>query len=69
MTLNQYKDNRIEALEAEVSRQRKENDRLTTFIYELLDDDCPKEYKNVVAGEVFTDNKTIINYITKNKTL
>jgi len=67
MTLNQYKDFRIEALESEVSELRKEKDRLTTFIYELLDDDCPKEYKNVVAGEVFSNNRKIINYITKNK--
>jgi hypothetical protein len=67
MTLNQYKDFRIEALEAEVSRLKKEQDRLTTFIFEMLDDDCPKEYKNVVAGEVFKDNKTIINYITTKK--
>ncbi len=39
MTLNQYKDFRIEALEAEVSRLKKEQDRLTTFIFEMLDDD------------------------------
>jgi hypothetical protein len=67
MTLNQYKDFRIEALEAEVSRLKKEQDRLTTFIFEMLDDDCPKEYKNAVVGEVFKDNKTIINYINTKK--
>lgn len=70
MTLSEYKNNRIKALEAEVLRLNLETDRLSTFIYELLDDDCPKEYKDVVATEVFglpteESHEIRINYITK----
>ena len=47
-----YKEARITALLDEVNRLKLENEKLTTFIFELCDKDCPDEYKRVVQSDV-----------------
>ena len=48
-----YKEARIEALINENKKLQLENERLTTYIFELCDKDCPEEYKQVVQSDVF----------------
>jgi len=48
-----YKEARIEALLNEVNRLKVDNEKLTTYIFELCDRDCPEEYKNIVKQDVF----------------
>lgn len=48
-----YKEARIEALLAEINKLEAEKEKLTTYIFELIDKDCPKAYKDVIKSEVF----------------
>ena len=48
-----YKEARIEALLRRVNELELQNEKLTTYIFELCDKDCPKEYKQVVQSDVF----------------
>ena len=41
-----YKEARIAALLDEVNRLKLENEKLTTFIFELCDKDCPRIQKS-----------------------
>jgi hypothetical protein len=48
-----YKEARIEALLKEINRLELENEKLTTYVFELCDKDCPDEYKKIVKVDVF----------------
>lgn len=48
-----YKEARIEALLQEINKLELENEKLTTFIFELCDKDCPEDYKKIVQSDVF----------------
>ena len=48
-----YKEARIEALLRRVNVLELENEKLTTYIFELCDVECPEEYKTVVLSDVF----------------
>jgi len=48
-----YKEARIEALLNEINRLELENEKLTTYVFELCDKDCPDEYKKIVKVDVF----------------
>ena len=48
-----YKEARIEALLARVKQLELENERLSTYIFELCDKDCPEDYKRIVQLDVF----------------
>lgn len=48
-----FKEARIEALLKEQERLKQRIQKLETYIFELCDDSCPKEYKHVVQTEVF----------------
>lgn len=48
-----YKTARIEALLKEINRLELENEKLTTYVFELCDKDCPDEYKKIVKLDVF----------------
>ena len=48
-----YKEARIEALLNEINRLELENEKLTTYVFELCDKDCPTEYKKIVKVDVF----------------
>jgi regulator of replication initiation timing len=48
-----YKEARIEALINENKKLMLENEKLTTYIFELCDKSCPEEYKQVVQSDVF----------------
>ena len=48
-----YKTARIEALLKEINRLELENEKLTTYVFELCDKDCPDEYKKIVKADVF----------------
>jgi hypothetical protein len=48
-----YKEARIEALLQKIKELELENEKLATYIYELCDKDCPKEYKTIVKSDVF----------------
>lgn len=51
--LNAFYMHRIEALEDANSELRAKEVELSTFIYELVQDDCPEDYKRVVRNAVF----------------
>ena len=44
---------RVKALEDAIYEEREQNVELTTFIYELCQEDCPEDYKRVVMNAVF----------------
>jgi hypothetical protein len=48
-----YKEARIEALLQRNKELELENEKLTTYIFELCDIECPEEYKQVVQSDVF----------------
>lgn len=48
-----YKEARIEVLINENKKLMLENEKLTTYIFELCDKSCPEEYKQVVQSDVF----------------
>ncbi len=48
-----YKEQRIIALVEEVQNLRINEERLTTIIFELIDKDCPEEYKRIIKSELF----------------
>jgi regulator of replication initiation timing len=48
-----YKEARIEALINENKKLQLENEKLTTYIFELCDKSCPEDYKQVVQSDVF----------------
>jgi len=50
--LTRFQEQRIEALHNNVCELQNKIDQLKTFIIELTDSDCPKEYKNVVLSEI-----------------
>lgn len=51
--LMNYKEARIKALLSENNKLQLRNEQLMTYIFELIDRDCPDEYKNVIKSEVF----------------
>lgn len=48
-----YKEARIEALLSKIEELELKNEKLTTYIYELCDRDCPEDYKRIVKSDVF----------------
>jgi cell division protein FtsB len=59
-----FKNAQIKALQKEVYDLQVKNLQLATWVYELADEDTPKEYKREVLKE--RDN-FMIDYITKNE--
>lgn len=53
-----YKEARILALLDHIKKLEGENEKLTTYIYELCDKNCPQDYKNVVKLNVFHSRQT-----------
>lgn len=53
-----YKEARILALLDHIKKLEGENEKLTTYIYELCDKNCPQDYKNVVKLDVFHSRQT-----------
>ena len=53
-----YKEARILALLDHIAKLEGENEKLSTYIYELCDKDCPEEYKNIVKQDVFHTRQT-----------
>ena len=53
-----YKEARILALLDHIKKLESENEKLTTYIYELCDKNCPQDYKNVVKLDVFHSRQT-----------
>lgn len=52
-----YKDQKIAELTEQIKKLTIQNEKYATFIFELLMDDCPKEYKNIVKSEILKENK------------
>tara|TARA_R110000787_G_scaffold5285_1_gene19423 strand:- start:438 stop:608 length:171 start_codon:yes stop_codon:yes gene_type:complete len=48
-----YKEQRIVALTEENKNLNLEVEKLTTYLFEVLDRDCPQEYKSVVIKDIF----------------
>jgi hypothetical protein len=48
-----YKEARIEALLRRINLLELENEKLTTYIFDLCDVECPEDYKRVVKSDVF----------------
>ena len=53
-----YKEARILALLDHIKKLESENEKLTTYIYELCDKNCPQDYKNIVKLDVFHSRQT-----------
>ena len=47
-----FKNYQIEALQTKVSEQDRQISTLETYIFELIDKDCPEEYKGIVKNEL-----------------
>jgi hypothetical protein len=50
--LSSYFTMRISALEKKDRENKKEIDRLRTFLFEVCDPECPEQYKDVVRREI-----------------
>lgn len=50
--LSSYFTMRISALEKKDRENKKEIDRLRTFLFEVCDPECPEQYKDVVRKEI-----------------
>lgn len=48
-----FKEARIEALLNELNKKTKRIQQLETFVFELITDECPDWYKDVIKKEVF----------------
>tara|TARA_R110000772_G_scaffold97563_2_gene196883 strand:+ start:788 stop:970 length:183 start_codon:yes stop_codon:yes gene_type:complete len=48
-----YKEARIDALLRRINVLELENEKITTYIFELCDKDCPSEYKKIIQNDVF----------------
>jgi hypothetical protein len=48
-----YYTQRIKGMEDANREMREENDQLRQYIFDLLDEDTPDEYKEVIRHEVF----------------
>ena len=48
-----YKEARIEALLNRIEELELKNEKITKYVFELCDKDCPEDYKRVVKGDVF----------------
>lgn len=44
---------RISALERANEELREREDELTAYIFDLISEDCPEDYKRVIKNEVF----------------
>lgn len=47
-----FKNYQIEALQKKVFEQDRKISTLETYIFELVDKDCPEEYKGIVKNEL-----------------
>ena len=47
-----FKNYQIEALQNKVSEQDRQISTLETYIFELVDKDCPEEYKGIVKNQL-----------------
>jgi hypothetical protein len=47
----------IQTLQAKVCEQQGIINRLETYCFEALAEECPKEYKTVIKQEIYTLNK------------
>tara|TARA_E500000318_G_scaffold71476_1_gene66176 strand:+ start:964 stop:1176 length:213 start_codon:yes stop_codon:yes gene_type:complete len=47
-----FKEKKIESLQRENLELKSKLSKLETFIIELTDEDCPKEYKQIVLKEL-----------------
>ena len=48
-----YLNFRIEALESANLELRNKEVELTTYLFELLEEDCPEDYKRIIRSEIF----------------
>lgn len=51
--LTAFLTHRIESLEEANAELREREVELSTFIFELVQDDCPEDYKRIVRQAVF----------------
>jgi len=47
-----FKNYQIEALQNKVFEQDRQISTLETYIFELIDKDCPEEYKGIIKNEL-----------------
>tara|TARA_R110000796_G_scaffold143848_2_gene260534 strand:- start:854 stop:1027 length:174 start_codon:yes stop_codon:yes gene_type:complete len=51
-----FKNYQIAALQQRVFEQEQKISTLETYIFELIDKDCPTEYKSIVRNELLKTN-------------
>lgn len=51
--LNDFKNQQIKALQSELCSMKEYISQLETYIFELTDNECPNQYKDIVRQEVF----------------
>ena len=47
-----FKNYQIEALQNKVFEQDRQISTLETYVFELIDKDCPEEYKGIIKNEL-----------------
>lgn len=52
-----YKDNKIIQLTEHIKALTIQNEKYATYLFELLMDDCPNEYKKVIKTEILKENQ------------
>jgi hypothetical protein len=58
MTVTDFFNQRIKALEDANRELREQNDELKCYIFELCMDECPDDYKRVVLHETYYKSNT-----------
>jgi len=53
--LFEFYQKKLQRLGMQLSEQQEKITKLETYIFELCDKDCPKEYKDIIKKEVFSD--------------
>ena len=52
-----YKDRKIVHLSDQIKKLTIQNEMYATYIFELLMDDCPQEYKKIIKTEMLKENE------------
>ena len=44
----------IQSLQSRICELENQNNTLTEYVFEALDEECPKEYKTILKQEIYT---------------
>lgn len=52
-----YQRFRVEALQKRICELEKNLSEVKTYVFELCEDDCPKEYKTIIKQQIYNLDK------------